>query len=73
MFAVRHQQDPSAPHAWQEPTVCEEFRSSGLELELIDAVDALERAEAVGRPETTALALRVRHLQDELVALFAPR
>jgi hypothetical protein len=59
------------PQPWEQPAHCDEFRGTGIELQLIDAVDALERAEAAGSPDRTALALQVRRLQDELIALAA--
>jgi len=66
MFALHHH--TSAP-TWEAGEPCEEFRAIGTELQLIDAVDALERAEAAGAPDRAELAERVRQLQDELVAL----
>ena len=69
MLALRHPRHE--PHAWEAAPACDEFRGSGIELQLIDAVDALERAEAAGSPDRTALALQVRRLQEELVALSA--
>lgn len=62
----RHQ-----PQPWEGPARCDEFRGTGIELQLIDAVDALERAEAAGSPDRTALAVQVRRLQDQLIALAA--
>jgi hypothetical protein len=69
MLTLRHHRTERP--AWQAPPVCAEFRGSGIELQLIDAVDALERAESAGSPDRTALALQVRRLQDELIALSA--
>lgn len=66
MFALHHERP--AP-AWQAGAPCDEFRAIGTELQLIDAVDALERAEAAHSPDQAVLAERVRQLQDELVAL----
>lgn len=67
MFALRHH--PTPQHPWLAAPRCDEFRASGLELELIDAVDQLERAEAAGSPDRPALAAQVRWLQDDLVAI----
>ena len=65
MLALRHP-TPTAPQAWETAVSGEEFRLTGIELQLIDAVDELERAEAAGRPDQEELALRVLGLQYEL-------
>ena len=65
MLALRHPAPP-APRRWEAAAPCDEFRRTGIELQLIDAVDELERAEAAGRPGQEDLALRVLGLQYEL-------
>ncbi|QYG94910.1 hypothetical protein HC251_22400 [Iamia sp. SCSIO 61187] len=65
MIALRHP-TTHAPQTWEVAAACDEFRCTGIELQLIDAVDELERAEAAGRPDQEELALRVLALQYEL-------
>jgi hypothetical protein len=65
MLTLRHP-TTHALSSWEVAAACDEFRCTGIELRLIDAVEELERAEAAGRPDQEELALRVLALQYEL-------
>lgn len=64
MLTFRRHHTETPP--WAQAAVCPEYHLSGLELELIDLIDARERAEYGGFDDVAELDAQIAALQEEL-------
>lgn len=63
----RHHHD--AEPAWAQAAVPDEFRASGLELQLIDLVDLRDRSARAGFDDVDVLDAEIAEIRDELAHL----
>ncbi|QYG94826.1 hypothetical protein HC251_21950 [Iamia sp. SCSIO 61187] len=68
MLTFRRQHDDPRP-AWTEAPACAEYRTTGLELRLIDLVELRERSERAGFDDIAVLDAEIAEVREELVAL----
>ncbi|HYI61447.1 MAG TPA: hypothetical protein VEW93_06535 [Acidimicrobiales bacterium] len=68
----RHRTDgPTRAPAWMLDDCCSEFRASGLELQLIEAVEARDRLQRGGVGDRDEVEAEIARLQDELARVSA--
>jgi hypothetical protein len=68
MLTFRHHHPDSRP-AWTEAPACAEYRTTGLELRLIDLVELRERSERAGFDDVADLDAQIAEVRQELVGL----
>ncbi len=70
-FRRPHRDDvPEAP-AWARAPQCDEYRASGLELQLIDLVEMRDRSVRAGFDDVAALDAEIDEVRAELAAIMA--